>query len=661
MGDGKIEKPAVPKPPAVPTPPDMSPMGRVKQLLQERRKGPKADPKSVKVLEGQIEVLGIGDLVQLEKDLTKGLSKDEIGKYGVDLRNLFRFAVKNKAQYKANPAWLIPIVERPKKDAPKTVVSTDLQEKDKTKKGSEDKLNGKVTLKTFEDGGFELLFDGVDTTDVFWLQFNWRMLEAYYAGQTKPVALQRRNTRPGRAYLYTSKREAPRWTVDGGDKTGPFYEGETTAKRTNTTLRITDKPTPNEDLADELFDAAKPPTKCVSTFHAETYLVRRREVIYRADLELSWEIPAKRKVNQAVWKTPEARKTEEIRAGPRAALALQFSEWDYFPGPRIGDPVPMDDFEALSIPEVKGSKWPQTPLDRLKEAAKLTDANLIVDVDDTGGFIHVEENIFVRGLVLNLKISTGDAAGITGYLPKGAGHQLPGLPLDRFEPPPDVIMLMGSLAFSDAGKITDRKQEFTLSVLRHEMAHAASDRTSIGWLLGWRDQLAELNFEKWLNTTLNNGKRKGAEYERALTAIGTHSLHATEAFARVEGIVTSLPFLGPLMPLKDLAQESNWPAYLFELQGLLKQIPTVDQVLSKAVRSGVDARLQWCLCTVLDDAQRKIFKDWTDFLINLDKLSPAPGAESSAVKILNAGFKAQRDFLVALRKLVDRCPKKAKA
>jgi predicted MPP superfamily phosphohydrolase len=107
----------------------------------------------------------------------------------------------------------------------------------------------------------------------------------------------------------------------------------------------------------------------------------------------------------------------EIRAGPRAALALQFPAWDYFPGPRIGDPVPMDDLEPLSMAEVKASTWPKAPLDRLKEAAKLTDANLIVDVDDTGGFIHVEQNVLVPGLVLDLKISTGDAAGITGYLP----------------------------------------------------------------------------------------------------------------------------------------------------------------------------------------------------------------------------------------------------
>ena len=658
MGDGKIKKPVAP------TPPDMSPMGRVKQLLQELRKGPKSDPKTIKTLEGQIHALSVGELVQLEKDLTKVLSKDEIAKYGIDLRNLFRFAVKNKAQYKANTASLMPIVERASTDLPKAVITTELiEEKDKKKKGIEDKLQGKVTLKTYPDGGFDFLFDGLDTTDVFWLQFNWRMLAAVYTDPKNPVSVQRRNSRPGRAYLYTTKRETPRWTVDGGDKTGPFYEGETTAKRTATTLRITDLPTPNAEFADELFDSPKPPTKCVSTFHAETYLVRGRQVVYRADLELSWDIPAKRKVDKPAWTKPVVQKVTEIRAGPRSALALQFPAWDYFPGPRIGDPVPMDDLEPLSMAKVKASTWPKAPLDVLKEAAKLTDANLIVDVDDTGGFIHVEQNVLVPGLVLDLKISTGDAAGITGYLPpvKSPTKQHAALLLDRFDPPPNVIMLMGSLAFTDKSQKIDREQAFTLSVLRHEMAHAASNRTSIGWLLAWRDQLAEMDFEKWLKARLAGGKKKGAEYERALTDIGTHSLHATEAFARVEGIVTSLPFLGPLMPLAKLAKEGNWPAYLFELQGLLKQIPTVDKILSKAVRSGVDARLKWCICNALDDAQRQIFKDWTDFLIKLDQLTPAPGDETDAVRILNAGFKAQRDFLKALRTMADTCPKKAKS
>lgn len=655
MGDGKIDKPAAPKPA---TPPDLSALGRVKQLLQELRKGPKADPGVVKSLEAQVEALDVGELVQLEKDLPKALSRDEVARYGIDLRNLLRFATKNKSQYKADPKFIMPIPERTK-GLSKTVI-TDLGDKDKARKPG-GAPRGKVTLKTFEDGAFDLLFDTADKTDdVFWLQFNWRMLEAYYPGQTQPLAFQRRNTRPGRAYLYTTRRESPRWTVDGGDKAGPFYEGETTAKRTNTSLRIFDLPTPNESFADKLFDTAKPPTNCVSTFHAETYLVWRRKVLYRADLELSWKIPAKGKVEKPVWKAPVGSKTAQVRAGPRGALALQFPGWDYFPGPRIDEPVPMDDLEPLDLVEVRASAWPKAPLDRLKEAAKLAEANLIVDVDDSNGFIHVAENTVVPGLVLDLKISTGDAAGITGYVSQGDSKQVPSLPLERIKPPPGVIMQMGSLAFTDARKATDREREFTLSVLRHEMAHAASNRTSIGWLLAWRDQLTNLDFQKWLDSTLKRGKRKGSEYERALTFIGTHANHATEAFARTEGIVTSLPFLGPLMALKDLAQEANWPAYLFELQGLLKQIPTVDTFLSKAVRVGVDARLQWCLCKVLDDPQRANFKAWTDFLINLDKLTPTPGAEAGAVKLLSAGFKAQRNFLVALRKLVDTCPKPAK-
>ena len=60
------------------------------------------------------------------------------------------------------------------------------------------------------------------------------------------------------------------------------------------------------------------------------------------------------------------------------------------------------------------------------------------------------------------------------------------------------------------------------------------------------------------------------------------------------------------------------------------------------------------------NVSRANFKTWTDFLINLDKLTPTPGAEAGAVKLLSAGFKAQRNFLVALRKLVDTCPKPAK-
>lgn len=97
MGDGKIDKPAAPKPAA---PPNLSALGRVKQLLQELRKGPKADPGVVKSLEAQVEALDVGELVQLEKDLPKALSRDEVARYGIDLRNLFRFATKNKSQYK---------------------------------------------------------------------------------------------------------------------------------------------------------------------------------------------------------------------------------------------------------------------------------------------------------------------------------------------------------------------------------------------------------------------------------------------------------------------------------------------------------------------------------------------------------------------------------
>ena len=653
MGNGKIKEPKppkAPKPPQAPTPPakpaDTSPIAKVKQLLSELRKSKKADPTKVQQLEAQIEALSAADLTDLEKRLMDDLDRADLKNFGRRLRNLYRFSRRNKQKYETTDVEPIGSVKVP-----------DPKPQDAVKVGSD---AGSVVLTTHSNGAYILEFLG-ETTDVYWVQFIWRMIECKTANGT--VAVQKRITRGGRVYLYTSNAKTPRWTTDGKDPKAPFYEGKTPAKRTSGSLKIADLPTPNEMDADYLFDGPNPPTNCVSTFHAETYLVRRMEVLYRADVEITWQIPAKGKAGSVAMPVAKGQAVSGekavLRAGPRAALALQFPEWDYFASEPIGEPVPMDEFEPLSKSKVNGTTWPTSGnmFDRLKVAADLTNVKLIRDViehPDTQQ-LTVHDKALGPGLVFMPAISSdGESAGITGYVVPGAAKQLPALPLDRFGPLPDVAMLMGSLAFTDLPQKNERDKVFTLSVLRHEMSHAASNRTSIGWLIKWRDELTKDGFETWL------GKQRidGADFERALTFIGTHAKHATEALARTEGIVTLLPFLTQDPKLEDLEKEAQWPALLFELKGLLKQLPTV-RILQNdtAVLKRIEARLKWCFCEVLDEAQRKRFIDWADYLSKVHELQPPTDKLKPAVTLLQLAFKNERKYIESMRKLANSCPK----
>ena len=606
----------------------------------------------------------------IEKALISELTQQELDKFGYQLRRMIRFHLAKDAGllvvHQPDPTFAI------EKRTPWTFPT-----KLPGQRGIV-KLSKAATMKRGTGPGqaYTITFEGA-TDGVHWLQFLWREMTVFPSSPSRTsqqkVPLQKRITRHGRVYLYTSDAKNPRWSTDGSHPDSPFYEGGTMVKRTPNVLKLADDPSANDVDVRDLFDSATPPEKCVSGFHAAVYLIKDMEVWYRADLGRSWTITKDERsaLLKAVSTTPKwvgvGRAVEKLEPQHRAALALQFPKFDYLPGDRIGPPVPRDPYDPISPLDPRIASWPndKSPLERYQAAAAIANMKLIedVEVDATRGVLTIHDGEKREGLSYFAALG---AQGQTGYIVvdkalKTYTYHNPRMPHERFGALPRVAILLGEDAFqwgsaaAGGNKPNKRDKFYTLATARHEMAHAAHNRMALGWLLKWRDELTkEDSFEKWL------GRQRISvlDKELALTAVvPPPNIVATEVLAWTEGFITALPFLPAQPGLATFPRKEEWPASISELDGLIRQWKLTSQLENvTSVRKAVESRIQAGICGVLGRDQKGAVIEWMKFLTTLDTQQATNDNEKRTLGEFKAAFGGAKSFLSTILKIAENCP-----
>jgi hypothetical protein len=182
--------------------------------------------------------------------------------------------------------------------------------------------------------GVSLTYTGPDMKETRWLQFIWRAVIAYYPDGTKDPQHYTFNGRPTGTYELTDdpKSPNPSFSTDSATKESPYYEKETSANRSAVALTLFDQPDARDDLVQKPFaDKAKPPKHVTSYAHLVDYLVRGNEVLFRADIEMSWKFTDPKVIPPVQTLVTFAGTVDRIDPGPRMKLLEQFPEVTYLP------------------------------------------------------------------------------------------------------------------------------------------------------------------------------------------------------------------------------------------------------------------------------------------------------------------------------------------
>jgi hypothetical protein len=648
--------PAPPVPPVPPVPPIVRALGTDDpRALTRRLVTAMRDRKTIDLSAFTPDLLG-----KIEQALIPELDGRELAAHGHQLRNMLRFALAEQVGLLAPLKPEQFTIEAMGTEQP----VTELRGHGSVRLARDGSLQGKD-----RGGAYILTFDG-NTGGVHWLQFIWRRIVASYpAGETiraKHVPLQKRYTfRRGRAVVYTEDAANPRWSVDGVAPDSPFYEGFNTVERSPNRLRLVDSPSPNDMDVKDLFSSSAPPSKCVSTFTAATYLIKDREVLYRADLSRTWTIISgaggSLQTEEGKW-TGRGRATSKLAPEHRAALARQFPRWDYLPGDRIAPPVPRPPFQPLSRSHPDFVSWPagKPPMDRFRAVANAANAKLIEDVeeDPSTQALTIRERVKRESLSFFPALrgnSTNPVPGETGFVDGTQAYHNPRLPHERFGALPKVAMLLGEDAFQwgtapRGGTMpNERDKIYTLAVMRHEMTHGVHNRIAIEWLLKWRDELTKDDFPAWIGKQISD-----LDLDLVLTGVSPRGTAPTEVLAYAEGFVTALPFLpaNPSLAAFPRPKLEEWPASIIELDGLLRKR---NMTRADYVHKALDRRLRDVICGVLDRQQRDVLIQWMDFLTSVDPQQGADQAQKDSASLFRGAFGPQKRVLLSIRKIAQQC------
>lgn len=647
-----IRPPSPPVPSAAPAPPTapraaspiVATIDLVRELARKLRDGKRDEVLST------VKQLTPFELDALDALLIPALSQDKNKKHGFDLRRVIRFVRKNPTLPPKNPAF----INSGGSPEPKAEAKV---------------ANGTVTMRTgvhlegpgltTSDDAYSLNYNGPDAADMRWLQFIWRRVvvefpAAVKGGKSRQVALKMRLDHSGIPYLLTTdlttNPSKPRWTTDSSVRRSAFYEENATVKRSTLELTMVDAPSPlpKITLADDLFNSTNPPTNFVAQFHAATFLVRGMDVLYRSEIDYTWAFTSTKVPKPTI--KPSGGPAKELDSGQRAALAYQFPEFDYLPGPPIGPPLPKDEFDPIRDLALKDWDTKSDP-ERFADVAALAQADLILDVKGVSEKSinkAANESDVRSGLNFLAKLS---AQGQTGYIDSARKYHNPDFPFDRFSELPQVAIILGGSAFKWGGKQTVREKPYTLATLRHEMLHAVHNEMAIGWLLKWRDELTDKDFRQWFSTE----KISKVDRTLVLTGFAPFDLRPTELLAYTEGFVTALPFL-PVKPLYSLmTTKETWPAAIIELKeageryvGLSGEVQT---------QTAARERIRRVVCNSMVQSQRDSLIAWIDFLLKPDSLNPTTTSEKETAKLVSAFFKGKEDFLKQVRDQAKlKCP-----
>jgi hypothetical protein len=502
------------------------------------------------------------------------------------------------------------------------------------------------------DSAYALKYTGTDASEMRWLQFAWREVVPEYAvrgGKPTRVPARRKLEHSGQIYHLTTDPVKPQWNTDTGTSRSPFYEQDTTVNRSANELTLVDYPSPMATLVGELFgDPTRTPSRVVSRFHAATYLVKGMEILYRADVELTWEFTSAR--NSTLKSSAAGKLTKQLEGAHRTRLVIQFPNFAYLPGPVVDAPEREQPFDIVrdiaptgSLTEAEWADPKRSIQEKFADIAQLADAyNLIDSVTGTTPL-----SITMTGKIPGATLKPGlnftselrthfpDApAGETGFLDaKGAYHN-PKLPVERTGPLPKVVIILGPNAFT-------RTKAHGLATLRHEMEHARHEQLALGWLARWRDEQPVASFPDWLANQVK-AKKLGALDAAVIGSFTGGTTVATEVLAWTEGLVTSLPFI-PAVDVSLIEIDAKYPAAIKGLQGAGKNFTLLSS--SKELTQAALDRIRDVCCRVLTQLQRDRLVAWIDLL-----LDPASRKMPDlSLKLTIANFGPSRDFLTRVR------------
>jgi hypothetical protein len=637
--------PAAPTPPRAPVPGSLSddPDRRVRELAKLLLAGKRDDAKA------ELEQEKARDPARLDalEHSVIALAHGKLAKQAYDLRRVIRF-VRNppKAPPPVSPQATIPSRSL---GPPDSTLALD--------------GFGAVTLHIGRrDGDFLLTYTGRDATDMRWLQFIWRMVELEFSAtgrSPRKVALKMRADRfPGIPFQLTVDPKEPRWFTDTSKDGEGFFEQDSTVKRSGNDFLLYDAPSalPAQSLAVEVFKLGPPPDKMVAHFRAATYLIHELDVLFRADIHLTWDFTKSSSAQSPVNVLERVGKAvSELEPEHRACLLRQHPDIDYLPGKLIGPPQRAYAFDA--VPDLAPSGWDtKNDLERYVDVAELAHAEWIVDSLDislmqstfdpadvnprrrfSANFIHAG-----AGPVSGLNFSGVAVEGQTGFLDaQGAATGLK-LPVERQGKLPEIAIELGKTAFQLGSTIRDKA--FSVSTLRHEMTHAAHEQLAIGWLLKWRDELTSSSFAAWLAAEHDKGRIGEVDFAVVSTFISDPvDRRATELLSWIEGFVTALPFL-PAKPdfHAHMLKEGNWPGAVSDLRGAGKFYDLLgSSPPHEAVKAAYRKRLRGVFCNQLTQPQRDALITWIRFLQKPEDAPDVPKVrtadEDAALKLIK-GF-----------------------
>jgi hypothetical protein len=277
-----------------------------------------------------------------------------------------------------------------------------------------------------------------------------------------------------------------------------------------------------------------------------------------------------------------------------------------------------------------------------EEIAKLAKANTLRDVKANGGKINTVrkpregEKAVKPGLNVVGEFDDPQAGGETGFVDTDGVFRGPHLPVRLDGGLPTVALMLGPKAF-------DRGKDHAFAVLRHEMEHARHFEMMIDKLGEWRALAAKRGekltagqsrsrFNQWVVTSKTLDK-----VQRALLVGEQDQKHAsTELLAYVEGFV-SVFHLGSQTPDIKLMLTGDFPAAIHQLWKAGEK----GSGASDAVRKVALARLKDYEQNVLTASEKKAFRAWVAFMIELGTQKPPQGQtdEARAARMAHAKLK----------------------
>ena len=176
-------------------------------------------------------------------------------------------------------------------------------------------------------GGFSVGYKGGQAPDSGWIQFIWAEIVATQPdGSDKYVADTGLATTQSATMDLTTDPTKPKYKVDSGSASSPFYEAAGTDIRTATDTTYYDRPSEfGAQIQREFTNGA---TKVVERDHFDGFLIRDYKTMYRVSVLVQWKYTAPATVNRTT-KFQSASKVNAMPSIIRNQLVKEYPKFDY--------------------------------------------------------------------------------------------------------------------------------------------------------------------------------------------------------------------------------------------------------------------------------------------------------------------------------------------